>query len=48
MVVDRKNTKRVVIYINDSQKNNLQTFLHSLGFHYLKIHRYMVKLTYVP
>lgn len=34
MVIDRKNVKRVVIYINDSQKNNLQAFLHSIDFHY--------------
>nr|WP_307774363.1 PG0541 family transporter-associated protein [uncultured Cetobacterium sp.] len=25
--------KRLVIYINDSQKNNLQNFLHSIKFH---------------
>ncbi len=29
--------KRVVIYINNSQKNNLQIFLHSIGFHYYTI-----------
>ena len=36
-MIDRKNVKRMVIYINDSQKNNLQTFLHKIGFHYYTI-----------
>ncbi|MBC2851583.1 hypothetical protein H5J22_09290 [Cetobacterium sp. 8H] len=37
MMINRKNVKRMVIYINDSQKNNLQTFLHKIGFHYYTI-----------
>lgn len=37
MLINRKNVKRMVIYINDSQKNNLQSFLHSIGFHYYTI-----------
>lgn len=32
-----KNYKRIIIYINDSQKNALQEFLHSINFHYYTI-----------
>lgn len=33
----KKTFKRVVIYLNDSQKNNLQKFLHSIGFHHYTV-----------
>lgn len=37
MANPKKKFKRVVIYLNDSQKNNLQKFLHSIGFHHYTV-----------
>lgn len=33
MSMDRKNVKKVTIYINDSQKSNLQKFLNKINFY---------------
>ena len=33
MSIHKKNIKRMVIHINNSQKTNLQEFLHSIDFH---------------
>lgn len=36
MTIDRKSTKRMIVYINNSQKQ-LQTYLENIGFYYYTI-----------
>lgn len=37
MTIDRKSTKRMIVYINNSQKKQLQTYLENIGFYYYTI-----------